>query len=370
MIISRYLTKEVLNALLAVSFVLLLIFLSNQLVRYLSYAAMGKVGANILLQLMGFEIPYLLALILPLGLYLGIVLAYGRMYADSELRVMHACGLSRLQLLYMTSGIILVVMAVVLLLTTWVNPLIMSKKDKLIARSLSIDNVLDTLMPGRFQVSNDGKRVLYVERIQRAKKQASNLFLADQGNNPIDESTPWTVVAAAEGSQMTIRATNERFIVANDGYRYEGTPGENDFEIIQFKKYAVRIPKMALDSKRLMQESMPTHQLWEKYDSPAEAAELQWRISIALSVGFLGWLAVLLSHVSPRHGRYSPLFIAILIYVIYINLLFVARTWIEQKFLPVGVGMWWVHLLMLGVIGIVAGFKGDLRLKSWWRRIT
>ena len=89
-IISRYLLKEVLASLLAVTIVLLLIFLSNQLVRYLSYAASGKIAAHLVVQLMGFEIPYLLALLLPLGLYLGIILAFGRLYADSEMAVLNA----------------------------------------------------------------------------------------------------------------------------------------------------------------------------------------------------------------------------------------------------------------------------------------
>ena len=112
MIISRYLMKEIFSALLAVTLVLLLIFLSNQLVRYLSYAASGKIAANIVLQLLGFEIPYLLALLLPLGLYLGIILAYGRLYVDSEMPVLNACGLGLKRLVKIAFGVTIAVVVV------------------------------------------------------------------------------------------------------------------------------------------------------------------------------------------------------------------------------------------------------------------
>lgn len=369
MIISRYLTKEILNTLLAVTFVLLLIFLSNQLVRYLSYAAAGKLGANILFQLMGFEIPYLLALLLPLSLYLGIILAYGRMYAESEMRVLHACGLSVKKLIGMTSAITLVTASVVFMLTLWVNPWLSSEKEKLIARSISTDNLLDTIMPGRFKVSSDGKRVVYVESVKRGYKQANNVFIADQGAKAADgNGAAWTIVSADKGSQWTDKATQDRFLVASDGYRYEGKAGQNDFKIIQFKKYAIRIPYSTATSKRQEQESIPTNTLFKNYKKSEHAAELQWRFSIPLSVLLLGLLAIPFSHVGPRQSRYSQLIPAILIYIVYINLLFVARNWVELGFLPTWIGMWWVHLIVLSLATILlisqAGWKQFMRRSS------
>lgn len=369
MIISRYLNKEILNTLLGVTFVLLLIFLSNQLVRYLSYAAAGKVATNILFQLMGFEIPYLLALLLPLGLYLGIVLSYGRLYADSELRVLHACGLGIGRLIAMTSVLILCVTAVVTVLTFWVNPWIFAEKDTLIAHSLSTDNILDSLMPGRFQVSSDGRRVLYVEKISHNHKQATNLFIADQGKKFADNYlNTWTIVSAGIGAQTRDPVSHDRFIVAMNGNRYEGIPGQNDFKIIQFKKYAVRMPHAAMMNLHQQQESMPSGALWSHYQDPENAAELQWRISVPLSALILGLLAIPLSQVRPRHGRYSQIFPAILIYIIYVNLLFVARNWVAIKMVPPAFGMWWVHLSVLALAMIFVMNHLGWNFKQWVRR--
>lgn len=374
MIISRYLTKEIVNALLTVTLVLLLIFLSNQLIRFLSYAATGKLPTHILFHLMSFEIPYLLALLLPLGLYLGIILAYGRMYAESEMRVLHACGLSIDRLIMITSVLVLVVTAVVAVLTFWVNPLIAAEKEKLIAHSKASDNIFDSLMPGRFQVSGDGKRVLYVERISRNHKQAYNLFIASPGNQPIkklkdDNSIAWSVVSAAHGSQMKEPVHHDRFVVATEGNRYEGMPGQNDFKIIQFKKYAVRMPHAEITSKRQQQEAIPTPLLWQHYQHPEFAAELQWRFSIPIMTFILGLLAIPMSHVRPRQGRFAQLLPALLIYIVYANLLFVARNWIEQKMIPIGFGMWWVHSLMLIGVAILLLFQTG-NVKQFLRRTT
>lgn len=360
MIISRYLVKEVANALLAVTFVLLLIFLSNQLVRYLSYAASGKLAANLLFQLMGFEIPYLLGLLLPLGLYLGVILAYGRLYADSEMRVMHASGLSVSRLLRITTRIALGVGVVVLLLMLWVNPLLSAQKAKVLAQNAGTDTILNTLMPGRFQVGNDGKRVIYVEKISRDHKEASNLFLAEQAK---EDNSPWVVLSAASGYQMKDRTTKLHYVVATDGYRYEGVPGQNDYKITQFKKYTVRIPQTIEISKRQELEAIPTSMLLHSYDKPANAAELQWRISIVISVLLLAALAMPLSHVQPRQGRYTILFPAILIYIIYVNLLFAARNLVEQKIISTTLGMWWVHVIILALATVLI-----LRQAGWWRR--
>ncbi len=369
MILSRYLTREVFGSLCAVTFVLLLIFMSNQLVRYLSYAASGKLAANILLQLLGFEVPYLLALLLPLGLYLGIILAYGRMYADNEMSVIQAGGISEIRLMGITSLLTLFVTIVILILTVWINPLIMLKKEHTMTEGMSAENVLATLMPGRFQASSDGKRVVYVEYISRNRKAADNIFYADQVKpaTPDNLSGTWSVVSAAHGYQVKDHSNKQSFLVAEQGYRYEGVPGQNDYKIAQFKKYSVQIPEVIVGNKHQETESIPTSQLWKDYAKPTYAAELQWRLATPLSAFLLSLLAIPLSHVQPRQGRYSAILPAILIYILYINLLFVARNWIEQKFIPASVGLWGVHsILFVVVLGVI--FFRSAMFKQWMRR--
>jgi lipopolysaccharide export system permease protein len=343
-IISRYLIKEVLASLSAVTVVLLLIFLSNRLVRYLSYAASGKIAANVVLQLLGFEIPYLLALLLPLGLYLGIMLAYGRLYADSEMPVMNASGMGVKKLVSITSIVAVAVSALVLVLMLWINPLIAQQKGKELAQN----NLLDTLRPGRFQVINGGRRVVYLEKISRDHPRADNLFIAEeQKNSEPDANRNWTVVSADHGYQQKDQQTHEDFMISTDGYRYAGTPGENAFKIIQFEKYAVRIPVASTSNVHEEEEAIATSKLWHDYHNPYSAAELQWRFALPISVLLLALLAIPLAQVRPRQGRYSHILPAILIYIVYVNLLFIARNWMEQKIALGALGITWVHAIIL-----------------------
>lgn len=352
MIISRYLIKEVLNALFAVSFVMLLIFLSNQLIRYLKYAAKGKIAAGAVLQLMGLEIPYLLVLLLPLGVYLGIMVAFGRLYAENEMRVMQACGLTTKKLIYITSLLGIFVSLIVTLLSLWLNPYLLSEKDKILEKHVASDNVLDTLVAGRFQVSADDKRVIYVESIGRDHQKASNLFIAEQKKKS-DVDTSWSVLSASEGYQIRDPKNQDRFVVATDGFRYEGTPGENGYKIIQFEKYGVRLVEQILGDKHQPQGGLPTQVLIKNYHDPHSASELQWRLSMPISAFLLALLALPLSQGKPRHGRFQNLLPAILIYIIYLNLLFVTRDWVHAETIPAALGMWWVHGLIFALTVIL-----------------
>ena len=365
MIITRYLSKEVMNALLAITLILLLAFLSQQVVRYLNYVAIGKIPTGVLLQLVSFEIPYLLAFLLPLGLYLGILLAYGRLYSDNEMAILQMSGFGRCRLMRLTAVIGAVVSLIVLLLMTWVNPVISAKRQVMMASDEATLHLVQTLIPGRFQTSPDGRHVMYVEKLSRNHERAENVFMAQelkqaatttpQDGEPVRPA--WMLVSAKEGYQEKDPASADQFFVTTDGYRYEGTPGQNDYKIVQFKKYAVRILQSDPRVTHEEVETLSTQQLWQSYDKPKEAAEFQWRFSVALSAILLALLAVPLSRVKPRQGRFLALLPAILIYICYINLLFVARHWVEQGHISIALGMWWVHALMLAIIGFIMLFN-------------
>lgn len=342
------------NAMVAVTGVLLLTFLCQQMVRYLNYAAVGKVPTDVLFLLVGYEIPYLLALLLPLGLYIGIILAYGRLYSDNEMAILHMSGFGPKQVMRLSLNISLGVAAFVLFLMLWVNPWISVKQQQIRESDEMTLHLIQTLIPGRFQVSPDGSRVMYAETLSRDHERAGSVFTAQEKYNPENPSQPsWNLVLGEEGYQIREKDTGGDFFVITNGYRYEGVPGQSDFKVVQFKKYAVRIVPSAANALHVEAETLSTSQLWQTYAQPKRAAELQWRFSMSISALLLGLLAVYFSIVHPRKGRYAMLLPAILVYVIYINLLFLARHLIEQKTIPAALGMWWVHgLLILFIVGV------------------
>lgn len=359
MIITRYLTREVINAMMAVTGVLLLTFLCQQVVRYLNYAAMGKVPTNVLLQLISYEVPYLLALLLPLGFYIGIILAYGRLYSDNEMAILHMNGYGPKRVTKLSINIAFGVAAFVLFLMLWINPWISLRQQQIRQGEGATLNLIQTLIPGRF--NPDGSRVVYAESMSHDHERANSIFTAQEKYNAENPDHPsWNVVVGEEGYQTQEKESGSNFFVITNGYRYEGVPGQADFKVIQFKKYAVRILQNIANPLHVEAETLSTSQLWDTYNEPKRAAELQWRFSMSISVILLGLLGVYFSMVRPRKSRYATLLPAILVYVVYINLLFIARHWVEQKSIPISLGMWWVH----GLLALFVAILWLLRLRK------
>jgi lipopolysaccharide export system permease protein len=362
-IISRYLNKEIFHTLLTVTAIILLAFLCQQTVRYLNYVAIGKIPTNVLLLLISFEVPYLLALLLPLNLYLGILLTYGRMDADNEMAILRMCGFGNKQLFGLTAIFAIVVSVIVWVLMLWVNPLIAAKRQQIMDSDDTALHIVQTLMPGRFQTSIGNRSVVYVEKLSRDRQRARNVFLAvEQKHSAETEQNTWVLTLAKEGYQIKDKKSLDPFFVMTDGYRYEGMPGHNDFKLIEFKKYGIRIPQNDMRNTHRRDETLPSRQLWQHYAHLGYAAELQWRISIGITTFILGLLAVPLSRMRSKQGRYLVLLPAILIYIVYINLLFMAQRWIEQGVIPVSIGMWWVHGMMLGVVLFIAWLSRKARV--------
>ncbi len=362
MIVVRYLTREVVLALLVVTVVLLLAFISQQVVRYLNYVAIGKIPTDVLLQLVSFEVPYLLALLFPLGLYLGILLAYGRLYADNEIAILQMVGFGEGHITRVTLMIASVMMGIILLLMLWVNPWISAKRQQVMASDEATVHLVQTMIPGRFQTSPDGSHVMFVEKLSLDRKRAQTVFLAqEKKNTDAAAQSAWTLVLGSEGYQEKEKNSQEQFFVTTEGYRYEGTPGRNDYKIVQFKKYAIRIPPNDVRISHKEVETLSTSQLWQNYANPKYAAELQWRFSIGISAFMLALLAVPLSAVQPRKSRYIAFIPAVLVYIVYIHLLWIARRFVEQGTLSIAIGMWWVHAVILcaALIFIL------LRRKQW-----
>jgi lipopolysaccharide export system permease protein len=206
-------------------------------------------------------------------------------------------------------------------------------------------------------VSADGSHVMYVEKLSRDRERAQTVFLAEEKNDATDATQhAWMLVFADQGYQTKDKHSKDQFFVTADGYRYEGSPGQNDYKIIQFKKYAVRIKQPDSHVVHQEDETLSMSQLWDDYDNPKRAAELQWRISMGIMTFLLALLAVPFSVVRPRQGRYIILLPAILVYVMYMELLFMARHWVEQEMAPTSIGLWWVHAVMLVIVGFLLLF--------------
>lgn len=359
MLIFRYLAKEVFITLASLTSILMLIFMSNQFVRYLTRAASGQIPLTIIMKLMMLELPNLMGLLLPLGFYMALLVAYGRLYADSEMTVLQACGYGLRNLMQHSYVMAALVSAIVLFIMLWASPLIAIERAKLL-RTTGIQTLIQTVMPGRFTIANRGKDVFYVQSMNRAHTEGQNLFLARQVFK--DTGPQWNILWADKAMAERDKTTEEDYLILKNGREYEGQAGRADFRVVDFKEYRARLPH----PKELFKNDAKvakTSTLWPLFFNPdkEKSAELQWRFSVPLMVLTLTMVAIPLSRVNPRSGKFAKLLPAIMIYIVYANMMFVSRDWVVRGKLPEWLGMWWIHLVVLS-LGLVLLWRNRAKL--------
>jgi lipopolysaccharide export system permease protein len=338
-IVDRYIVREVLLTLLAVTAILMLIVVSNRLTGYLTDAAEGALPGNVVFALLGLKAVGYLGLLLPLAFYLGIMLGLGRLYRDSEMAALAACGVGSARI-YRALLLLAVPLVVLLsLLAFWLAPRAEALHTQIRDRALQTLD-LSVLIAGRFRESSDGQRVIYVERLGDDRRSVKNVFVQSRDGELLG------VVASEHAYQHTVAETGDRYIVLVDGYRYEGTPGQADFRVVEFERHGVRIQEATPAAAGNRLPERPTSQLLGS-GRRADVAELQWRIAQPLALLLLMLLAVPLARATPREGRYGRVLFAVLVYIVYVNLMSVARIWLERGVTAPALGLWWVHALLL-----------------------
>ncbi|MGM0433525.1 MAG: LPS export ABC transporter permease LptF [Pseudomonadota bacterium] len=343
-IIFRYLGRQVLTTMTAVALVLLLIFMSGRFLQYLASAAEGEYAANVIFIVMGYRLPEFLELILPLSFFLGILLTYGRMYQESEMTVLTACGVSERQILFLTLGPGLLVACLVGAMSLWLTPAGIQQVDRIFAEQAQRTG-FEMLAPGRFQEMGSNERVTYTRAMSDDKQTLEGVFMAEGGKDG-----RFTLMKAAEGTQI-VEEDGERFLVLHEGVRFEGRPGGAEFDAMTFEDYGLRIESPSGVSSGGSRESQPTRELMAS-DAPADQAMVHWRLSLPLLVLVITVLAIPLSRVNPRQGRFFHLLPGILVFISYLGILILGRDAIASGQVPARAGLWAVHggYLALGVV--------------------
>ena len=363
MIIFRYLAKEIIFTLLAVCGVLLLIFMSGTFVRYLGDAAAGDISPSALIAIMGYRMPGFLELILPLGTFIGVMLAYGRLYVESEMVVLSACGLSQRRLLAYTLIAASPVILAVSVLGLYVSPKGVAAVEEIVAAQKARGE-FDLLQPGQFQPMNKGQGTFYTAAISSDKQNLTGVFIADINPKTLLTQSEASVIRSDSGQQWYNEEFQRRYFVLGEGKRYAGIAGEADFQELNFESFG-----------QLMQENIGQYRVKYRVEAeptlallgatePIRIAALQWRISLPVLVIVVCLLAVPLSRTNPRQGRYLGMIPAILLYIIYLVALNAARDQVKLGKLDPLLGLWIVHLVFFCIALLLFNWAN---LRRWIR---
>jgi lipopolysaccharide export system permease protein len=330
-----------------VAAVLLMMMLGAALTLTLDRVARGVMPAQLLFSQVALRSIDTLPLVLPLALFLGILLAYGRLHRDSEMAVIAASGVTERQLLRPVLALTLPLVALLAFVSLWGGPAAMRLSDRMIDtanRSLLVIG----MEAGRFIEVPGRDAIVYVGAMSPDGTRFSRMFVIEEREDRVDITT------AAEGALYQDRAGSERYLEMTEGFRVEGSPGEPAWRLMRFARNELRLPNPGGPEGRQAERRKGFLDLIGS-EAPIDIAEAHWRMGLPISALVLALMAVPLARSQPREPRYGKVLVAILAFVLYSNLMTISRGWLADGTLPPAAGLWWLHGAALAVAWWLGG---------------
>jgi len=362
MIFKQALRKELSFTTGGVFLVLVTIMITTLVIRILGFAANGTVNPKDAFVLIALATLGYMAVLLTVSLFVAVLIVLVRWYKDSEMIVWFASGLSVTNLirpiLQFATPLIIIIALLALFVWPWSN-----RESTLISQRFQQRDDVSMVAAGQFKESAKADRVFFIEELDPDKSEVKNIFAADSKNGRLS-------IAVASTGFIQNSEGGEKSIVLNNGRRYEGLPSQPDFRILEFNEYTTKIRnKEALappprDREKSVTELLSTA---EPAQINANLAELLWRIGLPLMALGLVLIAIPLAYVNPRLGNYTAMFYAILIYLIYSNLLNLSQNFVSQGKINFYMGIWPIHVIALLAATILIRNRINPSLK-WWRR--
>jgi len=342
-IVDRYLVRELLVSFLAAVAILLLVTVGATVADLLAKIARGRVAADLLLALIGLRTVDSLTLLVPLALFLGVQLAYGRLYRESEMAVFAASGLPVTGLVRPLLLLAVPMTFAMALISFWLAPAAVRQAQAL-QEEASRSLIVAGLEPGRFVELPNNDGVMYVDSMNADGTKFKKMFVASERIDTEAGRTSLNVITAADGELYHDANGAERYLGLNDGFRVEGVLGQDNYRLMRYVRNDVKLTDTETDANAdSVKRSAPTTELLASNDI-VQRTEFQWRLAAPLSVLVLVLLALPLAKSSPREPRYARLLIALLSWVIYYNCLAIGRSKLSQGVLDPRIGFWWVQV--------------------------
>lgn len=347
MILKRYLLSEIVKNFITVFLVIFTILLSTQLLRVLSSVTQGKISSEMLFLLLSLRNIESMVLVIPLAFYLAIVLAISRMYKDNEMGAIYSCGIEPNIIFKSLLPMLFVLLTLETILVFYIAPWSNGYVDKIKHAAIHQADV-HLIEPSRFTIFANATTTVYAEKIEQ-DKYLSNVFIhIKQGE--IQRSI------IAQKAELT-KKNGLQYVVLEKGKRYEGIAGDDNYQIMTFEQYGILLQPQQNSDQETWIYAKSFDELWQAKQNPANQAEIQWRISMIISIVVLALLAIPLSKTSPRKGRFAKAFPAIFIYFFYYSFLNASKNWIKRNDFPYWIGMWWVHILIVMMFMLLYAYQ-------------
>lgn len=350
MLFTRALRRDLINLAGAVFAALFTIMVTTTLIRMLGRAASNRVSTADVLPLIAFASINYIPVLLVLTVYVTVLMALSRAWRDSEMVIWFASGQSLTAwvrpVLGFAAPFVVVIAGVAFVVGPWAQRQAAEYRQRFEQRE-----DVSRVAAGQFRESAGANRVFFVESISDDQTQVRNVFVTQVQDGKL-------TVVASSGGRIVTRPDGERYLVLEDGRRWDGPWGGSEYRLMEFERYGVRLQAKASTLADQSARLKPTHELIAD-PRPAHLGELVWRVGLPLSAIVAALLAIPLAFVNPRAGQSINLLVAILIYVIYNNFNGLMQAWVAQERVPFFVGVFATHASVL----LVAAWL-------FWRRIS
>ena len=338
MLFRRSLKQELISTAAGAFLILIGIVVAQRAGNLIRLAAKGILPNDAITTLLGFNMVKFLPMILSLTLFLAVLMTLSRWYRDSEMVIWFSSGVSITGWIRPVLSFGAPIIVLITILSLFVMPWATNKGDTYRSELESRDD-LASISPGVFKESNNGERVFFIESFDELGNIVKNIFVQSIQHQKLG------IIVAAQGHRL-VEKNGDHFVVMENGRRYQGTRGSAEFSTTQFEKYAIRVEAKEAKQEPPSTQSKSSLELLES-NSNVNKAELQWRFAIPISALILSLLAIPLSALDPRAGRSVNFILALIIYMIYNNLLSIAQAWVTQGKIHSLIGLWPVHLCFL-----------------------
>lgn len=343
MIFKRFLLSEFANMAGGVFTVLFTIVLAVAMVRFLNLAAGGTVDHSAVFQLVLYNALVNLPPLLAASLFIAALMTMMRSWQDNEMVVWFSSGgRSLLAWIEPMMRFAVPVVLIIALLSTVISPWARSETYKLRTQFSQRDDI-NALTPGRFIEAQGGRRVFFIESGGQNGTDVGRVFMAESGKDK-------DAIVSADAGTVEVNEEGDRYILLKNGTRVETGRRDAGARIIDFDEYGVRVD-IKVDAA--IGSSKPAAQplsVLLAAPTPENQAELLWRFSWPLAAISLVLLAIPLSCSSPRAGRSLNLLMAALIFILYLNALSVAGSWVALGRLT----LWSALLLLNGSVLLIS----------------
>lgn len=349
-LLDRYVLTEVAPPFLLGMGVFTFLFLMNQLVNLADLILVQGVGAWQVFKVLAYTLPSLAVFTIPMAVLLGVVVAFGRLSADSEVTALRAAGISLYRLLLPVNLFALVAF----FLTAYTTGYLVPQGNQALKRLL-YEIVREGIGGGIKQhiFNNDfAGMTIYINSTDVTGSTLQGVVIHDE-RRPEQLQT----ITARRGTIRQDSGTFRLLLHLEDGTLQQSAAGSDRFRVVEFANYDLAIELPAVDPnshrfrKRVKDYSMQELRAARAAtagDAKSQLAvevELHRRYALPVTCFLFASIGLPLGVRSRRSGKSAGFATAIAVVLVYYLLMAGGESLAQSGSLPVVVAVWIPNLL-------------------------